>query len=310
MRGIIVAVGVLGVIGSADGAARSERRFSFTYGAVASGIPAGARIRTWIPLARNDRFQRAVLIEKDLPAPGRVLIEPEYENRFLLVELTAPASGEVSFSLTYDVLRREAKPYETDGQVPARFLLADRLVPVGGKTLDLLRGIVVPEDPERALRVLYDRVLDAMRYDKTGTGWGRGDAEWACESGFGNCTDFHSVWMSLSRASRIPARFEMGFPLPEDLNEGEIAGYHCWAWGHAGGRWTPVDISEADKDPSKAEYFFGRLDGNRIHFTTGRDIALPGDPRGGPVNFIVAPYVEVDGKPFDGVKVRCRFRDR
>ena len=52
----------------------------------------------------------------------------------------------------------------------------------------------------------------------------RGDATWACESKRGNCTDFHSVLIGMMRSSGIPARFEIGFPLPENKNEGDIPG--------------------------------------------------------------------------------------
>ena len=55
-------------------------------------------------------------------------------------------------------------------------------------------------------RALYDYLLATMRYDKTGTGWGRGDAEWACDSKRGNCTDFHSLFMSMARSQHIPSR--------------------------------------------------------------------------------------------------------
>jgi transglutaminase-like putative cysteine protease len=47
---------------------------------------------------------------------------------------------------------------------------------------------------------------------------------WACDSKRGNCTDFHSVLIGMMRSSGIPARFEIGFPLPENKNEGDIPG--------------------------------------------------------------------------------------
>jgi len=33
---------------------------------------------------------------------------------------------------------------------------------------------------------------------------------------------FHSVLIGMMRSSGIPARFEIGFPLPENKNEGDI----------------------------------------------------------------------------------------
>src|SRR5207302_326481 len=141
-----------------------------------------------------------------------------------------------------------------------------------------------------------------------GTGWGQGDAVWACDSKYGNCTDFHSLFISLARAEKIPSKFVMGFAIPEKRGAGLIAGYHCWAWFHPEGRgWIPVDISEANQNPARQEYYFGSLTENRVQFTTGRDITLEPRQSGGPLNFFIYPYVEVDGKPYPAEKVQRQF---
>jgi len=54
------------------------------------------------------------------------------------------------------------------------------------------------------------------------------------------------------RADGIPARFDIGFPLPENKEKGDIAGYHCWAEFYARKiGWIPVDISEGKRRRSK-----------------------------------------------------------
>ena len=46
----------------------------------------------------------------------------------------------------------------------------------------------------------------------------------------------------MARAEKIPARFQIGFPLPADKHSAEIPGYHCWAEFYldrsAGFRWN------------------------------------------------------------------------
>ena len=81
-------------------------------------------------------------------------------------------------------------------------------------------------------------------------------------------------------------------------------GPHCWAqfYDKTNG-WVPVDISEADKDPSRTEYFFGRLSENRVVYSTGRDIVLNPPQRDQPLNFIIEPYIEVDGKPHTKLRI-------
>src|SRR5260370_352374 len=50
------------------------------------------------------------------------------------------------------------------------------------------------QDPLAKARAIYDYVIATMRYDKSGSGWGNGDAIWACTAKRGNCTDFHSLF--------------------------------------------------------------------------------------------------------------------
>jgi transglutaminase-like putative cysteine protease len=146
-----------------------------------------------------------------------------------------------------------------------------------------------------------------MKYDKSLTGWGRGDAVWAYDCKCGNCTDFHSLFISLARANKIPAKFEIGFSLPPQRGSGDVAGYHCWAWFRDATGWVPVDISEANKDPKMKEYYFGNLTEDRVVFTTGRDLTLAPKQDGEPLNYFVFPYAEVGGKPLAADRIKRKF---
>ena len=73
--------------------------------------------------------------------------------------------------------------------------------------------------------------------------------------------------------------------------------------------WVPVDASEAWKDPSRKDYFFGAHDEHRVHFTTGRDLALDDDRQGEPLNYFIYPWAEVDGEPVEPLEKRFWFRD-
>jgi transglutaminase-like putative cysteine protease len=151
-----------------------------------------------------------------------------------------------------------------------------------------------------------------MKYSKHGIGWGQGDVVWVCDSKYGNCSDFHSLFISLTRAQKIPAKFEMGFPIPEKRGEGVVGGYHCWAWFLPDGKgWVPVDISEANREPKMKEYYFGNLTENRVTFTTGRDIELVPRQAAGPLNFFIYPYAEIDGRPHadDGIERSFTYQD-
>ena len=301
----------------------TTRRFQFTYQVTLKDIPAGAqRVRVWIPRAVSDSNQTLVLKKTAGPAPLREMREPTFGNHIMYAEILHPQGGHWEFTIEYEVTRREYSKgsYEklvkadmgsADTPRPlAQFLAPDRLVPIDGKLKQLAdentsgkQGTV-----ERA-HALYDYVFHTVRYDKSGTGWGRGDSLWVCDAKHGNCTDFHSLFISLARAEGIPARFEIGSPVPAG-RDGTIAGYHCWAefLVHGVG-WVPVDISEAWKDPKKHDYFFGSLDANRVQFSVGRDLTLQPRQEGAPLNYFVYPYVEIDGKPFEGVEKKFSFRE-
>ena len=159
-------------------------------------------------------------------------------------------------------------------------------------------------------RAIYDYVIAHMRYDKTTPGWGRGDTLRACQLGAGNCTDFHSLFISMSRSLGIPARFVIGASIPTEPT-GQIPGYHCWAEFYSPEHgWVPVDASEAWKHPQLREYYFGTLDPNKLLISAGRNLQLVPAQAGPPVNLFVYPYVEVDGVACDGVTTRFEFWDR
>lgn len=294
------------------GAAPRSRSFLFTYRATVTGLPAGKLARIWLPVPPSNEDQDVQIVSKQLPADSQISREPKFGNQILYVQARAGTDGKIPLEVTYQVTRREVKSsVKTPSKEPtelALYLEPNAKVPTSGKPLELIKDKTLPQDQTAAARILYDIVNSHMRYSKEGTGWGRGDAVWACESGYGNCSDFHSLFISLARSQKIPALFEIGFPLPPQRGAGEVPGYHCWAKFHRqGDGWVPVDISEANKNPKLKEYYFGNLTEDRLTFSTGRDLDLVPKQDGPPLNFFVYPYVEVDGKPYAVDKVVNRF---
>ena len=138
--------------------------------------------------------------------------------------------------------------------------------------------------------------------------YGNGNSLYACDIGVGNCTDYHSYFISLSRTLETPARFHMGFPIPSG-DEGKVKGYHCWADYYIDGEgWYPVDISEADKDPNKIEYFFGTIDESRVEMVKGRDFVLDGY-NGGKVNLFIYPLLEIGDKSSDSYSKSFSYKN-
>ena len=301
--------------------AGDTRHFTLHYEFTVRNVTPGQKLRVWIPLAHSDRFQTVKVISTIGDLPLKQTREREYENEMLYAAEEKARKTEYHFSIEYDVVRSErVVPLNGTAHLPVtklserdrqKFLAPDRLVPVTGLPAEIAAKEVAGRstDLDRA-RALYDYVFRTLKYDKSGTGWGRGDTLWACDSKRGNCTDFHSLFISMARSQKIPARFEIGFPLPPDKHSGEIAGYHCWSDFYLNGTgWVPVDISEAWKHPERRDYFFGAHDVNRVQFTMGRDLKLNPQQDGEPVNYLLFPYIEVDGKEFSNVSTNVSFAD-
>jgi transglutaminase-like putative cysteine protease len=301
-------------VGAADKDAKPKSRtFLFTYSATLTELPAGKSARVWLPVPSSNDYQTVEIADtKSLPAGYKIAKEPAYGNQMLYAAVKPDKDGNATLAITYKVTRREVKGASASdvpdiAKVP-RYLQPDSLVPITGKPLELLKDKELPKDQTAKAKVLYDLVNHHMKYDKSKPGWGRGDAIWACDSKFGNCSDFHSLFISLARSQNIPAKFEIGFPLPPKRGEGEIGGYHCWAFFKPEGKgWVPVDISEANKEPKMAEYYFGNLTEDRVVFSIGRDFDLVPKQDGTTRNFFIYPYVEVDGKEYAADKVKRKF---
>ncbi len=326
---ITLEVGALVAAVPNNPAPAASRSFEFTYTVTVPALPAAsAPLRVWVPLPDHDAYQK--ISDLKITAPVDHTIEQaEFGDEFAVSVVNAQrASAPFDIVLRFQATRFEHRVAlvtntssgSTAGGEPAvpetklmlaHWLQPDRLVPTNGMIAELAeQNTVGATDTLDKAHKIYEYVVSTMRYDKTGEGWGHGDAIWACTAKRGNCTDFHSLLIGMMRASGIPARFEIGFPLPADKTAGDIPGYHCWAQFYVERiGWIPVDASEAWKHPDKREYFFGAHDVNRIQFTTGRDLRLDAAQKGDPVNYFIYPYAELDGKPFDKLQSHFSFRD-
>lgn len=277
------------------GVKEGKDSFEFYYTITLPTLTEAAEL--WIPLALSDAFQEVKILEKKVPVASKLLKDEANKNEVLYMNLGPEHSGK-QISITYAVTRSEKGPYAEALTNPKIYLKGNKLMPVGGRFEEIAKealGEKIKESQLVQARALYDYIIETMRYMKFGD-FGRGDSNYACDSKTGNCSEFHSYFISLARSVGIPARFAIGASIPSDRNEGGMDGYHCWAEFYADGKWWPVDISEANKYTALATYYFGRHPANRIEFTRGRDLELNPGPTAGPINFLVYPYLEMAGK--------------
>jgi transglutaminase-like putative cysteine protease len=279
---------LLGVIEGSDA-------FDFEYRVQLPEIVGHARM--WIPIATTDQFQTVEIVSMQVAGKYEMIKEEKHGNTILYVEMNSEQSKEI-LEIIYRVKRIEKGAIEEAGPVHAKHLEDNVMMPVGGRFTEIASNAMRGRDAGDLMRAraLYDYIIDNMRYMKYGN-YGKGDSNYACDVRTGNCSEFHSFFISLARSAGIPARFAVGAAVPSERNEGGIDGYHCWAEFYAEGKWWPIDISEANKYTALATYYFGHHPANRIELSRGRDIEINPSPASGPINFHAFPLLEINGKP-------------
>ncbi|RLA49200.1 MAG: transglutaminase domain-containing protein [Gammaproteobacteria bacterium] len=316
MRAVVVMVVLFfaGFTLPCQAASAGYRVFEFTYEMLAGEIPSSEVVDIYIPRP-TDRIGQRILnsqLRASLPV-GRGW-EARYHNGYYHLRRPANINAPIELSFNWTVRRDDnaaSQEQVLSSQEREKYLKANTLVPVSHHILDPILAEIrqLRKNPSKAAtaRAIYDWIVDNIEYKKVGTGWGNGDTFWACNERYGNCTDFHALFISLARSEGIPARFEIGFPVPQGKSSGDIAGYHCWVQLFLPGQgWVPVDASEAAKHPEKRELYFGIHPPDRIHFSTGRDITFTEASKALPLNYFIYPYMEVGGKPWN-TKVQTRF---
>ena len=278
-----------------------SRSFRFDYHAELAATSPDEELRMWLPLPTDTADQQIGELTIEASHDYEVHDLKEGNGRSLYMESTGE---DLDVTIHFDVTRHAtAGGGSANATEIAEGLKVNGMIPLTGKVAEASMSIKVKKDGSTmgVARALYDHTLERMNYAKpVGGDWGRGDAEWACDSRHGNCTDFHSYFMGLARTRNIPARFVMGFPISgageEAGSASDVGGYHCWAYFYDEAEgWRPVDISEADKHPEMSEFFFGNLDENRLEMIGGRDVVLSPEPAAGALNLFIYPYAEVNG---------------
>jgi transglutaminase-like putative cysteine protease len=192
------------LVSAASVFAQETRHFTFHYGFTVKAVAPGSPVRVWIPAAHSDPFQEI----KVIAARGDLRLKKTRESRFgneiYYVQVAKDDKPELHFEIIYDVVRHQrltlgaATPRLADVSLEEKerkqYLAPDKLVPITGRPADLAVKVTAGKHTllEKS-RAIYDYVFDTMKYDKTGSGWGRGDVLYACDAKKGNCTDFHSV---------------------------------------------------------------------------------------------------------------------
>jgi len=304
-------------------------------------VPQGAQtVRVWFAVPQEDAF--SVITKFNAASDYPVHYDwDSWGNKVGYLEVYAPAQPQITITETFDLKRTEMKNMvdarqtrpltDSERSALALYLHPTTYVVVNDDIRKFAAQIVGEEkNPVLQARKIYDWTLQNIDY------WVKdpdhlkasavGSTEYCLRTKTGNCTDFHSLFASLSMAAGLPTRMIYGSLMKPTLDGIEVdASYHCWIEFYAPNLgWIPLDVSLAniygkefpltDKnkklvelttatgyhglDPSKVDYYFGNIDDRRVVWSVGRDLIMQPPESDGPVNSLPKMYVEVDGKQF------------
>ncbi len=302
-------------------------------------VPEGAKkLRIWFVMPQKDAAQDVADFKVDCPYPHQVVTDSA-GNTQVHVEVIDPKVKEFAIVETFTVTRREirsgidaskTRPITDEERTQYAADLAPNANVVINDEIRRIAATVVGDEknPVIAARKLYDWTLGNVEY------WVKypdrlkaspvGSTEYCLANKTGNCTDFHSLWASLARASGLPTRIVYGSFFKKELDgQDKDQSYHCWPEFYVPNfGWAPHDVAVADlfvgdfaitkdndekvrlttaagyngADKAMVEYYFGNIEERRVTWSRGRDLTLSPRQEGGPVNAMAKAYVEIDGK--------------
>jgi len=302
-------------------------------------VPQGSHsVRVWFAVPQEDAYSTITNFNVVSDYPVHYDWD-SWGNKVGYLEVQNATPPQIAISEEFDLVRTEMRNYpdpkatrpltDAEREALSRYLEPTKYVIVNDQVKAISAQITGGEtNPILAARKLYDWTLQNIDY------WVKdpdhlkaspvGSTEYCLGKKTGNCTDFHSLFASLSIAAGIPARMIYGSLLKPTLNGMAVDGsYHCWIEFYAPQvGWIPLDASLAniygkpfdltDKnknlvelttatgyhglDKSKIDYYFGNIDDRRVVWSMGRDLMMQPAQDDGPVNSLPKAYVEVDGK--------------
>ena len=86
---------------------QESRHFTFHYAFTVKNLPAGKKVRIWIPAAQSDAYQDARIVSASGDLPLKRSREPRFGNEIYFAETEKPAKPELHFDVEYDVTRHE-----------------------------------------------------------------------------------------------------------------------------------------------------------------------------------------------------------
>src|SRR5438270_10044143 len=87
--------------------AQDSRHFTFQYGFTVKNLPAGKKVRIWIPAAQSDAYQEIKVVSAKGDLPLKKTRESKFGDAIYFAETGSATQQELHFEVEYDVVRHE-----------------------------------------------------------------------------------------------------------------------------------------------------------------------------------------------------------
>ncbi len=334
IRTVLVSLLLLGSLGGGIALA-SEASGTLAWSFDLSAHNPGKEAHLWIPYPLSDADQ----LISEMRYQGNYDQAAVYVDRVhrtpMLHVVWAAGKKQRTLELSYEVTRREVAQRSLPREEPAwnpsdyaLYLAPTSLGPLDGPVGELARTITAGKQSvlEKA-RAVYDWTVENTYRDPETRGCGKGDVCTFLDKPGGKCADISSVFVALARAAGVPTREVFGIRLGKEDGQEVTTWQHCWAeFFLPGYGWVAIDPADvrklmlkegleldAPRTAELREYFWGGLDPYRVKLGEGRDLQLSPAQLGEPVNYLMYPFAQVDGRTLDwldpqGFRYSIRYR--
>lgn len=158
----------------------------------------------------------------------------------------------------------------------------------------IVRDVVGTETNSMEIAMdLYAWLFDATDYDFAKFAATESNflkANEVLDAGGGICGDLTSLYLTMLRIAKVPARPVHGYLINEDAGSGQgIGGFHMWAEVYVGGQardgtgdgWMPVDVSgvTGSFEPRHLDIYFGLANPSYLQLGIQEDLGDPNDDK-------------------------------
>ncbi len=217
-----------------------------------------------------------VISENIQAAAGYDVIGDDDNNKYAHFDLPGLKVGE-KFAITAEYqVKVNALDYnltKCDGELVDGFLSAEKYIESDNPTIKTKAQNLAKGDKNKCISAkdIYDYVADSVTYE------GYVPQDQGALNAFnklsGDCTDFTDLFLGLSRAAGVPARFLEGLGYAEDAKvPADVK--HDWAEVYLpGAGWTQVDPTWGRYENTR-NLHFAKTDGEHIIITRGRNLEV------------------------------------